>query len=72
MTKKGFYPRKDKGPILYAKYYLVPGLWIGGTRPVKCWATFTPNKQYLGCYTNFLDAKDKVKSHKIEKIMTSR
>lgn len=62
---------KDK-MIVYAKYYLVPGVWISSVneaKPTACWATFTPDKKCLGWSKKFLDAKEKVKTHKIELVL---
>jgi hypothetical protein len=72
--KTGFLPIKDLEKVKYSEYFIVPGVWVNGTdeKPTKCWATFTPDKNYLGCYVNFLDAKERVKSHRISKFLTKR
>lgn len=68
--KVGFFPLKnaEEKTILYAKYYLVPGLWIDAQQKSKpCWGIFTPNKEMIASAYKFLDAKEKVKTHKIAK-----
>lgn len=72
--RPGFHPRRDAKltMIEYSKYYLVPGYWIyvdRNRKPVRCWATFTPDRKYLGCSYEYLNAKERVKSHKIEKLI---
>lgn len=71
--KKGFHPLKNSSEktINYVKYYLVPGIWISSenVKPIPCWGAFTPEKKCLGCSPKFLDAKEKVKSHKISKFL---
>lgn len=69
-VKVGFAPIKDATKIEYSKYFLVPGVWLNQddeVKPIKCWGAFTPQKEYLGCYVNFLDAKESIKTHKISK-----
>jgi hypothetical protein len=72
--KPGFHPLKNAKEKLveYNKYYLVPGVWVYeevNQKPKPCWATFTPKKQLLGCSFKFLDAKERVKIDKINKIL---
>jgi hypothetical protein len=72
--KIGFVPIKNLNKVEYSKYFIVPGVWLNGenTKPTKCWATFSPDKNYLGCYIKFLDAKERVKIHKISKYLTNK
>ena len=75
--KSGFHPLKNakEKMVNYSNYFLVPGIWIyedEGCKPVACWATFTPTKELLGTSFKFLDAKEKVKIHKISKFMARR
>lgn len=69
----GFHPLKNaqEKMIVYAKYFLVPGVWIEceKQKPIPCWGIFTPNHQMIGSALKFLDAKEKVKTHKISKYM---
>jgi hypothetical protein len=68
--KSGFAPIKDAPLVEYSKYFIVPGVWVNQdaeVKPIKCWGSFTPHKEYLGCFVNFLDAKEIVKHHKISK-----
>jgi hypothetical protein len=72
--KPGFYPRKDAKTttVEYAKYFLVPGIWVNHDeelKPKQCWAAFTPDRKYLGCDSEFLCAKEKVKIDKIQKFI---
>lgn len=71
MIKQGFHPLKNANEtsVAYAKYYLVPGLWVDKKQeqPQPCWGVFTPDKKLLGFNHRFLDAKERVKIHKISK-----
>ena len=72
--KPGFYPRKDAKTttVEYAKCFLVPGIWVNHDEEIKpkpCWAAFTSDRKYLGCNTEFLCAKEKIKIHKIQKFI---
>jgi hypothetical protein len=70
--KQGFAPRKDAKQTLvkYTDYYLVPGFWVySHGKATACWAVFNPDKEYLGCYKRYLDAREKVKTDKIAKII---
>lgn len=71
-VKSGFHPLKDIAKIEYAKYFLVPGIWVNNKTedpPIKCWGVFTPDKKYLGWFIQFLDAKERVKIDKISKFI---
>jgi hypothetical protein len=72
--KPGFHAFKKQDIKLYVSYYILQGIWIysDSRKPVKCWATFTPDKTFLGCSMSFLDAKEKVKTHKINLVMRKR
>lgn len=69
--RKGFHPVKnaEETTVMYVNYYLVPGVWVDNStdKPQVCWGTFTPDKKLIGCSYKFLDAKEKVKNHKISK-----
>lgn len=72
--KSGFSPLKDAKhkTVVYVNYFLVPGVWVSkepNAKPQLCWGTFTPDKKLLGCSFKFLDAKEKVKNHKISKFL---
>lgn len=72
--KPGFHPRRDAKltMIEYSKYYLVPGYWVYPNpkiKPKRCWATFSPERKYMGCSFEFLNAKEKVKIDKINRII---
>jgi hypothetical protein len=72
--KPGFYPRKDAKTttVEYAKYFLVPGIWVNHdeeVKPTECWAAYTPDKKYMGCNSRFLCAKEKIKIAKIQKFI---
>jgi len=72
--KPGFHPRRDAKITMveYVKYFLVPGYWIyaePNKKAVRCWATFTPDRKYLGCSFEYLNAKERVKTHKIETLI---
>lgn len=74
-VKSGFHPLKDVANIEYAKYFLVPGVWVDNKTqdpPIKCWGAFTPDKEYLGWSIHFLNAKEKVKIHKISKFFKTK
>lgn len=68
---KGFFPIKDLEKVVYSNHFIVPGVWVSGDdeTPIKCWGLFTPDKKYINCYVNFLDAKEKVKYINISKYL---
>lgn len=73
--KKGFNALKDSSEkvVKYCKYFIVPGIWIyadKNKKPSKCWAAFTPDKKMIGCNADFLSAKERIKIHKIQLLMT--
>lgn len=71
--KPGFHSLKNREIHTYVSYFLVQGVYVYADdkiKPVKCWGTFTPDKKtFLGCSMTLLDAKEKVKTHKISKFM---
>ena len=72
VVKSGFHPIKDAVNTEYVKYFLVPGVWVNVKTPdppIKCWGVFTPDKEYLGWFIRFLDAKERVKIHKIARFI---
>lgn len=75
VVKSGFHPIKDVVNTEYAKYFLVPGVWLNAKTPdppIKCWGVFTPDKEYLGWFIHFLDAKEQVKIHKISRFVKAK
>lgn len=73
--KSGFHPLKEKVIVSYSKYFLIQGVWIYDDetkKPVKCWGTYSPDKTFLGCSMSFLDAKERVKTHKISKFISRK
>ena len=71
---KGFFPIKDLEKVVYSDHFLVPGVWVSGddSAPIKCWGLFTPDKKYINCYINFLDAKERVKFNMISKYIKKK
>lgn len=75
--KPGFYPKKDYRvkQVNYCGFHLVPGFFVDkteDTKPIACWATFTPDKKFMGWSTQFLDAKERVKNYKISKFIKKK
>jgi hypothetical protein len=70
--KPGFHAYREQSPVRYQNYLIIKGIWVysdDNQKPVKCWNTYTPDKKSLGCSLGFLDAKEKVKTHRISLIL---
>lgn len=70
--KPGFHAYREQTPVNYVNYLILKGVWVysdENKKPAACWGTFTPDKTCLGTSFKFLDAKEKVKTHRISLIL---